>query len=652
MRIGRHSTDNTNRRTGLCVVVVSVLVSALMGLPAGSVGAAQEVDSARLGGQNRYETAARVALASHPDGADTVLIASGRNFPDALAGGGLAGVVDGPLLLTDPQAMPLETAMALSELEPSTVLVLGGDAAVSDEVVEAIDADVVERIEGEDRYATAAAIAGRIGPTIGTLAGESTALVATGENFPDALAIGALAFRLHMPVLLVREGSVPESTVEALTELGIERVVIAGGSSVINAEVEEQLEGTVGNPAIRLAGVDRTQTASLVADFATRFGEFSGTEVVLTNGATFADAIAAGPYAGSRGAPILLTDPSAVPDSVTAYALLNDAVIDTVTAVGGALAVPTAVLDEVVANATSDPEAVIFTVDLSFVNEVDADGTFFAGQREAAGVAVLKLSPNKGTVAYLLDAATVAPPFTDAPGAHIHEADLSDNGPAVALLATAAELQDGRGGVAGYIREDTFADSSLAVADFIARPQDFYVNVHSAAYPTGAIRGQLPDGGQTEVADAVGPLSFSLDAEHELTTEGTEVQYGASTEEGTAAVTLDFDLHAGSITYRLDVSELHGDLAGGAGAPIHEGLIDQNGPIVVPLATGDELANAVDGVVTGTVTASDFVEDFSDLSVRSMFVAISDFYVNVHTTENPAGAVRGQLPDGGELPTS
>ena len=649
--------SGSSRRPVTVTLTTTLLLGALLlGLWGPSPArAAETVTSARISGEHRYATAAQVAEVSHPDGAEVVLVASGRNFPDALAASGLAGVLEAPVLLTDPEVLPEETAEALTRLGPREVRMVGGTAAVSEAVEDDITAIVenVDRIAGSNRYATAADIAAGLSGAIGTIAGRRTALIATGENYPDALALGPLASQFQLPVLLTRSSRVPAETLSALGELGIEQVVIAGGTAVVTGEAERALEDQVGAPAIRLGGVNRSETSTLVADFATRVGGFTATELFVADGTSFADAIAAGPLAGRLGAPILLVEPSSVPDAVTGFLLLNDALTERITAVGGTRAVPNSVLVQAVASSTSDPDAEAYTLELSWVNEV-VDGDFFGGQPEGVGIAVLKLSPNKGTIAYLLDAAAVVPPFTEAPGAHIHRGSLSENGPIVAPLATGQELQNGQGGVAGYIREGSFSDTSVTVADMIASPEDFYVNVHSAAYPAGAIRGQLPEGGQAAVADAVNPLAFTLDAAHELTVDedtGT-VNYGASTETGTAEVALTFDLNTGEIDYRLDVSGIDGNLGDGAGAHIHEGLIDQNGEIVVTLASGEELASAPDGVVTGTITADDFREDFELLTVKSMFVASSEFYVNVHTAENPAGAVRGQLPDGGQLPSS
>lgn len=630
------------------LALVAALVAGLVA-PA-PAQAAPIVDEDRLSGPDRYATAAEVALAGYPDGASTVLLASGQNFPDALAAAGRAGLIDAPVLLTARDTLPPATADAIATLGADTVTVLGGTAAVSQAVEQALDVPTVQRVRGRDRYATAALISDPLEGRVGEVGGRRTALIATGRNFPDALALGPLAFRLNLPVLLTQNDRLPDETVTALRDLDIGRVVIAGGNAAVSRDVEARLEQLVGAPAIRLAGVNRNETATAIADFATRFLEFPGRTTLLANNAGFADAIAAGPYAGAEGAPVLLTAAQRLPDAVTGYLLLNDGVIERVVAVGGERAVAEPVLTEAVTTAVSDPQAEIFTVDLSAANVVRG-GTFFSGQPEGVGTAIMKASPGKGTIAFLLDAA-VTPPFTGAPGAHIHRGAIDAEGPIVAPLATDEELQRTGGGLSGYVREDAFADRSVSVADILADPDGFYVNVHTRAYPAGAVRGQLPEGGQVEVAERVGPLTFTLDAAHVVTVDPDDatVEYGTSSETGTAEVTLTFDLTTGTVAYRLDVSGIAGDLSGGTGAALREGFIDQNGPVVVPLASAGQLAGAADGVVEGSFDTDDFTDGFPDLSVREIFTAAGDFHVTVSTAQEDV-AVRGQLPDGGRVPS-
>src|SRR5690606_26720334 len=110
----------------------------------------------RYAGSDRYETAARTALASYRDGADTVILARGDAFPDGLAAAFLAGVENAPILLTRSDALPAATADAIHRLEAKDAIVVGGTAAVGHAVVDQLYelVDNLDRIQGRDRYHT------------------------------------------------------------------------------------------------------------------------------------------------------------------------------------------------------------------------------------------------------------------------------------------------------------------------------------------------------------------------------------------------------------------------------------------------------------------------------------------------------------------
>lgn len=74
--------------------------------------------------------------------------------------------------------------------------------------------------------------------------------------------------------------------------------------------------------------------------------------------------------------------------------------------------------------------------------------------------------------------------------AHIHKGKAGENGPVVANLAwpqdgQAADCLDAR------LRPAQFPLGDAVVADILANPQNYYVNVHNTKFPSGAIRGQL-----------------------------------------------------------------------------------------------------------------------------------------------------------------
>ena len=323
---------------GLVASALSVVGIAL----APPAGAVDDVSTDRVAGINRYATAAAVAGQDDFDGASTAILATGETFPDALAASGLAGAQGpAPIILTESDVYSDEAQEALNNLTSITdVTIVGGTAAISEDVADDVEADgfTVTRIAGTDRYGTAAEVAGEIGAG-GTIGGLSTAFIATGTGFADALAGGPLAYALGAPILLVTPSEIPAATEAALGDLGIEQVVILGGTAAVGEDVADELESLTGNAPIRVAGENRFGTAAEVLAFAQDTAElaWAPTEVLVTSGLNFPDALAGGPLGGERQAPILLS--ASCPAELTAALDENSDVIEDVTFLGGTGAV-------------------------------------------------------------------------------------------------------------------------------------------------------------------------------------------------------------------------------------------------------------------------------------------------------------------------
>ncbi len=199
----------------------------------------------RIAGADRFATAAAVSAATFDAGVDEVFVATGMDFPDALAGGAAAGLLDIPILLVTRDAVPAATARELSRLRPGAITVLGGPAAVSDEVAEdlaalSVDGAYPERLEGASRYATASAIASIFDAGTeydGAPSGASTVFLATGADFPDALAAGSAAAHTGSPLVLVPRAELLDVVRERLTLLAAPRVVVLGGASAVSDAV-------------------------------------------------------------------------------------------------------------------------------------------------------------------------------------------------------------------------------------------------------------------------------------------------------------------------------------------------------------------------------------------------------------------------------
>lgn len=162
-----------------------------------------------------------------------------------------------------------------------------------------VGAAATERLEGADRYATAAAIAARFPP------GVPVTYVATGRAFPDALSAASAAARHGGPLLLVEPDAIPEPIARELRRLAPERIVVVGGTGAVSAAVEVSLASFAGPGGVRRdAGTDRYSTSRIVAERA-----FAGLEpgtVYMTSGTDFPDALSASAAAAARGAPVLL----------------------------------------------------------------------------------------------------------------------------------------------------------------------------------------------------------------------------------------------------------------------------------------------------------------------------------------------------------
>ncbi len=200
------------------------------------LGGLTEGTVTRLSGGNRFETAAAVAASVWPDGATTVLVATGRSFPDALAGGAAAAALDAPILLATRDALPQVTRDAIAALAPDVIWILGGTAAIGADVADELGAlaGTVGRLAGADRFETAARVAEVVfeRPT-------TTAFLAAGTDFPDALAAGPAAAVRAAPVLLSARDCVPVAPAVVLRDLAVERAWVVGGQSVLGPAVDD-----------------------------------------------------------------------------------------------------------------------------------------------------------------------------------------------------------------------------------------------------------------------------------------------------------------------------------------------------------------------------------------------------------------------------
>jgi putative cell wall-binding protein/glucose/arabinose dehydrogenase len=214
-------------------VISDGVLNALRGYTTGPV--------TRIGGADRYGTAAAISAAVYGPGVATVFIASGETLADAVSGGPPAAVRGGPILLVRAGSIPSATANELARLKPASIVVLGGAGVVSDAVVGALrgyTGGPITRVAGADRYGTAAAIS-----SVVYGAGVPTVFIASGETLADAVSGGPPAAVRGGPILLVRAGSIPPATANELRRLQPRSMIVLGGPGVIPTPILNTLQG-------------------------------------------------------------------------------------------------------------------------------------------------------------------------------------------------------------------------------------------------------------------------------------------------------------------------------------------------------------------------------------------------------------------------
>lgn len=335
------------------LAALGALSAGTVGLTAGTAGATPEFAITRIFGDTRAATAAAIAANTYPSGSDNAFLVREDEFADALAGNYLAGLINGPILLVQTNAIPPATATALQSLDVENVTLLGGTTAISDGVAAGLASAglEVDRIAGTDRFDTAARIArgGALLPNgLGTDAnGDRVAFVSSGRNFPDALSAGPLVFSQHFPQLLTEPNSLPASTLSALTDLQIDRVYLTGGVNAIAANVETALT-TAGITVTRIFGNTRYETSLKIAQEAGAQYGYEADHLNFATGVNFPDALAGGPHAGTEKNPILLVPNVATGADYDFACATLEALAATVTSghvFGGVNAVPDAVLN-------------------------------------------------------------------------------------------------------------------------------------------------------------------------------------------------------------------------------------------------------------------------------------------------------------------
>lgn len=717
---------SSHRLTGstrvIAVTAIAALAVALLPLLAGTANAAHFAnETQRFDGENRFGTAAQIAqqlvddaaVETGTDPVDTVLVATGEDFADALAGSTLSGFLNAPILLvaTAPDAIPAETVDFL-ETNPdiTNAVILGQEAAVGPLVAQRLATDFgldVQRIGGGNRFETSADIARYIADNGGEFGvapagGEGdpvpTAIVASGQDFPDALAAGVLGYQGTHPIFLTPTAIAEPEAIAALGDLGFEQIVIAGGTQAVSTDSAAGFEAA-GYPNLRVSGPTRVDTALEFAEFTRvvldqpfNFADETG---ALATGSSFADALTVGPLVASRGGDLVLAntadtfeiDPTSdyVAERCSAYGAASDPFL----IAGGSGAISTE--SEELAYGLLVCDDFVSSGDLFFNLGPDAEGDDILEERFATTVAVgdevsvatTGFAP-AGTPNMVRESQTVGAADAQVTAELYQELVPGTDAETDALLEDIADFL-------ASVGDDEDGDDEPPVNFYVEEEADGTLRVFVEVVATGDEPLVLDENG-TATLD-LGEVPAEFEGDHRLflcapprelpnpgctTDEGTvpdtpygliwgNIAVGAADPDAVYAVPLGSDQEVddpglpgtvptdeedfafggatfavyedtNTLCYGYSVFETDAELAyeGAPGAHIHEGEAGTTGPVVAMLDTPLE----------GDRAAATCTEiDPADFDVSEITADPGGYYFNLHTVEWQSGFVRGQLPE-------
>lgn len=194
----------------------------------------------RLGGVDRYETSVKIADQLKVKSGTPIVLAYGENYPDALSISSIAAENLYPILLVQKDGLSDVVKSEIAAINPNKVYIIGGEGVISSAVesqveqLTSLDKTNIVRIAGEDRYDTSLAVAQYFG-----LSGQSVC-IATGSNFPDALA-GSVYAANHNTSIILADGNLSDQVMNYLKGKKLTGATIFGGEVVVSKGIEQQL---------------------------------------------------------------------------------------------------------------------------------------------------------------------------------------------------------------------------------------------------------------------------------------------------------------------------------------------------------------------------------------------------------------------------
>ncbi len=289
----------------------------------------------RMYGATRFETSYLAAKKGWTT-SDTVIIAPGMSYPDALCAGPLAAKNNAPILLARNESLSSQSELKnlLSSLKVKKAIIVGGPTVLSTSFENGIKAMSIstERLGGLDRYETSVKIAQAVG-TNGEVA------IATGAGFADSLSISAVAGIRRMPILLTEKSVLTGTVKKYLDKQSITKSYIIGGTTVISDSVAKSVKSPE-----RIGGADRYETNEKI--FNKFKGSLTSSEIFMALGTNFPDALSISALAAQKKSFVLLTNTTAVEAPVMNVVTKNRDSISKMYIVGGPQFITSTILNK------------------------------------------------------------------------------------------------------------------------------------------------------------------------------------------------------------------------------------------------------------------------------------------------------------------
>lgn len=218
------------------------------GVLSSAKNAAPNAEIKRIWGQTRYETSLNI-MGELCGRSNTVIVATGTNFADALSISPYSYATGSPVILCDPSTGLSEDALTkIRNGGYTNAVIVGGKNAVSTSVENQLKQNgvtTIKRLAGETRFETSQLIADfELSQQLGF--GVDGIALATGLNFPDALAAGPVAGRKLTPLLLVDSGASSASQWLSAHANDIGGALIVGGENAVTPADAQTLKKAMG----------------------------------------------------------------------------------------------------------------------------------------------------------------------------------------------------------------------------------------------------------------------------------------------------------------------------------------------------------------------------------------------------------------------